>query len=210
MLAPDDSPPPLARVFLALMVGSHLGRRALRPVSEALGQAAGANLRLYRPEDLHLTLVFLGPVGRARLDPLGAAVEAGLPREGALGLGLGRSGAFPRSSAPRVLWLSVEERRAGALEQLARLREALARICRQQDFAIDPRPFLPHLTVARLRGHARPPPGFWDVDVALDWSAAEVALVESVMGAGQSAFRVQRTWSLEPLEQPPGEGGPQA
>jgi len=192
----DDAEPPLARAFLAFMLGRELGARLLHPVREALGAAAGHHLRLYRPEDLHLTLVFLGPVRRERLAELARALPACLPQVPPLELGLGPSGAFPNQREPRVLWLALEERRPGALADLARVREALAELCRGQRLAVDPRPFVPHLTVARLRGGARPPAEFFEVDANQAWRPERVALVETVSGAGQSAFRVLEDWPL--------------
>jgi 2'-5' RNA ligase len=194
--APDDAEPPLARVFLALMLGRELGARLLHPVREALGQAVGQHLRLYRPEDLHLTLVFLGPVRRERLEALAHGIPACLPPVGPLELGLGFAGAFPNRGEPRVLWLALEPRRTGALEDLGRVREALAELCRGLGFPVDPRPFVPHLTVARLRGGARPPSAFFEVDADQPWLPQRLALVETVSGAGQSAFRVLREWPL--------------
>lgn len=196
MRAPEDVPPPLARVFLALMLGRELGASVLHPVREVLGAAPGHHLRLYRPEDLHLTLVFLGPVPRARLKLLCAAVPGRLPRLAPLELGLGAAGAFPGRGAPRVLWLALEARRPGALEDLGRLREALAELCRELSFAVDPRPFVPHLTVARLREGARPTAAFYELDANRAWRPERVALVESVSGAGQSAFRTLGDWPL--------------
>jgi 2'-5' RNA ligase len=194
--APDDTAPPLARVFLALMLGRELGASVLHPVREALGEAPGAHLRLYRPEDLHLTLVFLGPVPRARLGALAAELPARLPRMAPLDLALGRAGAFPSRREPRVLWLALEARRPGALEDLGRLRDALAALCREQRFTVDPRPFVPHLTVARLRGGARPPEAFHEVDAQRAWRPERLTLVETVSGAGQSAFRALAEWPL--------------
>jgi 2'-5' RNA ligase len=183
-------------VFLALMLGRELGARLLHPLRESLGESVGHHLRLYRAEDLHLTLVFLGPVRRERLAPLARAIPAHLPRIPPLELGLGFAGAFPDQREPRVLWLALEAHRPGALEDLGRLREALAELCRAQRFAVDARPFVPHLTVARLRGGARPPQAYFEVDANQAWRPGHLALVETVSGAGQSAFRVIEEWPL--------------
>lgn len=195
MNAPQDRPLPFARVFFALMLGRELGASVLFPVREVLGQAPGHHLRLYRPEDLHLTLVFLGPVPRARLDELRRSVPEHLPRGISLDLALGAAGAFPNRHQPRVLWLALGERRRGALEDLARLREAVARTCRRLGFELDPRPFAPHLTVARLRGGARPPASYFELAEDRPWRPERLALVETVTGAGQSAFRVLDDWT---------------
>lgn len=196
MRPPAEAEPPLARVFLAFMLGRELGARLLHPARACLGEAVGPHVRLYRSEDLHLTLVFLGPVRRERLPELARAIPRHLPQVPPLELGLGVAGAFPSPKAPRVLWLALEARRPGALEDLVRVREALADLCRAQRFPVDPRPFVPHLTVARLRGGARPPAEFFEIDANQAWRPERVALVETVGGVGQSAFRVIEDWPL--------------
>lgn len=115
-------------------------------------------LRMVRPEQLHLTLVFLGEVSEDRARTLMNALDpplAGAPYT----LTLGGLGMFPPHGAPRVLWLGVVE---GAAETIAARAEVLSRLVQAGTPAAngddsDPhgRAFTPHLTMGRWRD-ARP------------------------------------------------------
>lgn len=107
---------------------------------------AGASLKLVAPEQVHLTLLFLGEVQEARVP---AAIEAmntavHLP---AFEMAFGGAGVFPPRGAPRVLWMGVT---AGTAPLTSLQREIAERI-RRLGIAFDDRPFHPHLTLGRWR-----------------------------------------------------------
>ena len=93
------------RSFIALMLGTELGeqlRARLLPELEDLRQRHSGALRIYPPEDLHLTLAFLGEVPAARRRALVtdlAGVLASLP---APRLRLIRPDAFPGRGRERA------------------------------------------------------------------------------------------------------------
>ncbi len=111
--------------------------------------AAGAlpsGARRVPAEQLHLTLRFLGNLEAAALSALSARLgELVLP---AFALTLEQPGTFPEDAAvdPTVLWMGL--RAPPALEILRTAVDDAA-------FAVgvprDPRPFTPHVTLARLR-----------------------------------------------------------
>ncbi|MBI3079105.1 MAG: RNA 2',3'-cyclic phosphodiesterase, partial [Deltaproteobacteria bacterium] len=117
------------------------------PIKEALGQLqAGLDLppeiiRWVRPENLHLTLQFLGEVPEAKVAAVGTAVEEVAHRADPFVVDLARLGAFPTLGAPRVVWVGVE-RGAEEAEALAR---ALGRALRPLGFKPEDRAFRPHL-----------------------------------------------------------------
>lgn len=191
------------RLFVALMVGPDLGRRAAELARRGLGLAAHRSppdgLRLVAPEDLHLTLFFLGPVAAARRGELEAAFESGLAGREAPELELVASGAFPDAGRPRILWLEPREPRPGALAELER---ATREVAVAAGFRAEERPFRPHVTVARVavraRGRRRPavPSGFFDLEPGLEWKPRAAALVESVPGPRGASYRVLREFPL--------------
>jgi RNA 2',3'-cyclic 3'-phosphodiesterase len=99
-----------------------------------------------RPED-HVTLHFFEELPVERV---AAAVEAmAEAAEGitAFDLELRGVGAFPDGGRPRVVWAAVGEGKAPLQSLTDRLRRALA----ARGFSIEHRPFVPHLTLSRVR-----------------------------------------------------------
>lgn len=145
------------------------------------------------PEQVHLTLHFLGEVDPPLLEEIAAAVEH--PATPAFPLTTGHLGAFPSLRQPRVLWLGLEESsplRALHLE----LGLSLARIGLEGDT----RAFHPHLTLARLKGTptpavaeliARPPDA-----PPLTFQVDRVILYESILSPGGATHLPRATGML--------------
>lgn len=114
-------------------------------------RAAGLPVRWVPPENLHVTLWFLGTVPQPRVAAVreaGARAAAGV---GAFDLRLEGVGAFPNARRPRVIWIGVAD-----AEPLRRLHAALGRALAPLGFAPEDRPFQPHVTLGRVRDNARP------------------------------------------------------
>ncbi len=95
----------------------------------------------------HITLKFLGEVAAGRVAPLAPALERALRGAGSFGLSLRGLGAFPNEERPRVLYVNVEQGREELSALARRVEEGLAGL----GFPPEPRPFVAHLTVKRLR-----------------------------------------------------------
>lgn len=171
------------RLFVALMLGRELGQRVAAEVERAL---RGAELARYAPQDLHLTLFFLGASPQAWVEPLERELAALAGRHGPFDLRLGRAGAFPQRGRERVLWLAVDEARPGGL---ARLAADVAAACTAMGARAEDRPWRAHLTVARPRGRrgARVPGRFYELDPGLEWKPTRLQLVESLAGRERAA-----------------------
>jgi 2'-5' RNA ligase len=137
-------------------------RAALRPVADA---------------NLHVTLSFLGwrEAGVAE-SVAGALAEVAAP---ARDLALGGARWLPLRR-PRVLALGLDDR-AG---ELGRLRDAVARAVGDEDR----RPFVPHVTVARVRGRERVSPEELAPPRAVRFDAAALTLYRSRAGPGGSLY----------------------
>jgi 2'-5' RNA ligase len=120
-----------------------------RRVVATLGRAGG-KLRLVEPEQMHLTLVFIGEVA----EPRAAAVVDVMREEiraAPFRIGFGGIGAFPERGAPRALYVGVVAGANAAIDLHSRLSDRLAQV----DVPRDPRPFHPHLTLGRWRESRR-------------------------------------------------------
>ena len=96
------------------------------------------------PENLHMTLLFLGNLTQAQCDNLILATTAA--RLGAqlspFSVTLCRSGLFPSA---KVAWLGP----ATTPEPLTRLEQQLRALVSELGLAVEPRPYRPHITLLR-------------------------------------------------------------
>ena len=169
------------RLFLALWPGDEL-RQTLAQATRRAVRASGG--RPVRVENLHLTLFFLGATTPDQERCLVQALAAMPPLPG-FTLRLDHFGCFPRA---RVLWLAPREVPQPALAlglELNRRAGACA-------FRAEPRPFRPHLTLARKVAHG--------ADGALEppllWRVHDFCLVESKTYPDGPCYQVRQRWPL--------------
>jgi 2'-5' RNA ligase len=116
--------------------------------------AVGRGVRWVRPENIHLTLKFLGNVDQKVLPELSAALDGALAGHPPFGLTVKGTGVFPPRGRPRVVWVDL----AGDAAALAALQSAVEGVLEPLGFPREKRPFTPHLTVGRVRDPRRPGP----------------------------------------------------
>jgi 2'-5' RNA ligase len=101
------------------------------------------------PDTYHITLRFIGEVGRAHAEEIDAAL-AGVAAP-AFDLALAGVDFFQTAGRPRTLWARVEPSPA-----LAHLARKIDRAVAGTGLPREDRAFTPHVTIARLRGAALP------------------------------------------------------
>jgi 2'-5' RNA ligase len=106
-----------------------------------------AGLRPVRPELLHITLAFVGRVPDPQLADVVAATRDAARTQAAFDVSLARSGRFPESGRPHVVWIGMAE---GAAER-ASLAEAVRAALAARGVPFDAMPFRPHVTLARVK-----------------------------------------------------------
>jgi RNA 2',3'-cyclic 3'-phosphodiesterase len=100
---------------------------------------------------IHLTLKFLGEVEEAQLGPVVSCLSEVAQRSQPFHLTVSGIGVFPHESAPRVLWVGIEDRTG----LLVHLQHALASRLAQVGYRLDGHSYTPHLTLARLKRVSR-------------------------------------------------------
>lgn len=137
-----------ARLFVALELPEGVRSELVRWREDALADARG--LRLVEPDNLHVTLCFLGWRGVGEVDRIAAACRTAQPL--ALeGLALDGARWLPKRR-PRVLAVAVDDP-AGTL---ASAQDGIARALEQDgSYEREARAFLGHVTVARVRSGIR-------------------------------------------------------
>lgn len=170
------------RLFVALEPPDAVRRRVAALAVElrrAAGRAAD-DVRWVPPENVHLTLQFLGAVPEERVADVEAAVRAAAGQARPLSLEVKGVGGFPNARRPRVVWAGLQ----GDTEALAGLVRDLGRRLAPLGFPPEDRAFSAHLTLGRARD-ARGAPGLaGSLAHAAEappapWRAGELVLVES-------------------------------
>ena len=170
------------RVFYALWPGEE-ARRTLLALAKDVATAGRG--RAPPPQNMHLTLAFVGEVAAERLPALQAigarAAAAGSP----FTLRFDRLGSFRDSG---IAWLGT-----GAAEPaLQALVDGLAAGLAADGFPVERRPFRAHVTLARRC--ARPPVA---ADVpAVIWPVEAFTLTASELARGGSQYRTLAAWPL--------------
>lgn len=100
-----------------------------------------------RPEAIHLTLKFLGNIQAGRQPDVSRAIERAVEGNPSFHLEVSGLGGFPSLQQPRVLWVGV----AGETKQLEALQKKIDNALADLGFPREERPFVPHLTLARVR-----------------------------------------------------------
>ncbi len=113
-------------------------------------ECAEGAVRWVAPENIHLTLKFLGQVDAGKMPALLHAVSDACAGIAPFSLSIAGAGAFPNRQRPNVIWVGV----AGEVERAALLAQRVDERCAELGFARDERPFLPHLTLGRVKRFA--------------------------------------------------------
>ena len=141
----------MPRIFVALGLAD-----AMRAVAADAREALAANLpeaaRLAwsHPDDLHLTLAFLGEVEPEGLERVCALVDRVAKALSPVSFEVEGVGAFPRAACARVVWLGIGSGHAA----LAQWAAALAAELRAAGHRIDDMEWTGHITLARVRDRA--------------------------------------------------------
>ena len=100
-----------------------------------------------RPENIHLTLKFLGNIDPVDIDKIGRALSDAAADFAPATLAVGGIGFFPGLKRPRVIWVGLGGQTQLLIELQRKLEDNLAAI----GFPKEKRPFKGHLTLGRIK-----------------------------------------------------------
>ncbi len=132
------------RCFIAVELPQAVKIR-LREFQEEL-KRSGADVRWIKPDNIHLTLKFLGETEEEKVLKIKEALEKNYRDISAFSFEIKGAGVFPGMRSPRVLWLGIED--SDVLKTLqAGIEDETAGI----GFKREDREFRAHITVGRFR-----------------------------------------------------------
>ncbi|MBS8265269.1 RNA 2',3'-cyclic phosphodiesterase [Mesobacillus boroniphilus] len=96
------------------------------------------------PQDLHITLAFLGNAPEAKIHAANERIEAALNKRTTFKMEIDHLGIFGRKDSPRIFWAGLEKS-----AELKEVRNDVFSACMASGFTLETRPFSPHITIAR-------------------------------------------------------------
>jgi len=182
------------RLFIALNIPDEL-RKYLKGFQSRLKHCPG-RISWVRPDNVHITLKFLGDTEKERINSLVEALSELSSAIMAFRLRSNGLGAFPSRKSPRNLWLGIDES-----VELAALKEGLEEALSQAGFEKDNKPFRPHLTLCRLRSkEASKAMGSMALDIKAEKKVAfdvdRFVLYKSILGPHGASYDIIREFPL--------------
>lgn len=134
------------RLFIAIEIPPDV--RAGLAVLLQKFRAIAPQVKWVRPENIHITLKFLGETENSKLTAIQSALST-IRSSQAVALKFLGLGFFPNENRAKVFWAGIE-----SSENLPAIAEDIDHSMHKLGFPLEHRPFTPHLTLARFE-----PPG---------------------------------------------------
>ena len=139
------------RAFVAIELPDEV-RRGLAGLRRELQRDEHRLVKWVDPEAIHLTLKFLGNIPSRRVTEIARAIEVAAKATAPFELDVSGLGVFPNLRQVRVLWVGI----GGEVDRLKELQRGIDTELAALGFAREERPFVPHLTLARVRQGTSP------------------------------------------------------
>jgi 2'-5' RNA ligase len=138
---------PRTRTFIAIELPKSI-RDRLVDLQASLGEAA-TDVKWVEPENLHVTLLFLGEVDDRELPAVCRAVQDALVAQPEFAMSVQGAGCFPNPRRPRVLWVGIGQ----GVQEVVAVHDALeAPLLALGCYRREERRYTPHVTLGRRRG----------------------------------------------------------
>ena len=181
------------RLFAAVPLAEPAREEVVRVLGDL--RAAGWPVRWVGDELVHITLKFFGEVRDERLDVIAEALQLASAGARPMTLRLGALGAFPTERRPRILWAGIEPH-----PEFTALRERIENASDEIGFAREGVPFVPHVTLGRVREGQRLPADALRLPAGairpLSFRADQLVLYESLPGASGPRYDARSTITL--------------
>ena len=133
------------RTFIAIEITKPL-KEMIRETQATLRRTQ-ADVKWVSPDNIHLTLRFLGDTPCQDIEKVKAIVRQAAEFQGPFSLEINRLGAFPHLKHPRVLWVGLSK----GEKELSNLARQLDDQLQKAGFEKEAKGFSPHITIGRVR-----------------------------------------------------------
>ncbi|MDI6758152.1 MAG: RNA 2',3'-cyclic phosphodiesterase [Candidatus Omnitrophota bacterium] len=133
------------RTFIAIELPKEV-RDTLSQLQEELKKTK-ADVKWVSPENIHLTLKFLGERNEKKINQIAQILEEIAKDKISFTTSISNIGAFPKIDFPRVLWVGIDKGDKEIKEIVKELEEKIARL----GIPKEDKPFSSHITLGRTR-----------------------------------------------------------
>jgi 2'-5' RNA ligase len=141
----------MLRTFIAIHIPGDVRHAIQRQVYGLQKTVTKSIVRWVAPQNIHLTLKFLGDIPPSQLGLLQQMLAAEAGRHPCFGVEVGALGVYPDLKHPRVIWIGL-----GDTPRLSTLQRGVEAIAERLGYPPEARAFSPHLTIGRVQDHIRP------------------------------------------------------
>lgn len=174
------------RLFVAIELPEEI-KAALTTLQQSLREAR-ADVAWAKPDNLHLTLKFLGETPSERIPALGLACVEAAKANPPFTLTTQGTGFFPDQRRPRIVWAGL----SGAVTELEALQQQVEACLAVQGCTPEIKPFRPHLTLGRCKSPRNLPQLATHLNSyklpALSFTVSELVLMQSQLHPSGSIY----------------------
>jgi RNA 2',3'-cyclic 3'-phosphodiesterase len=136
------------RSFIAIELPEEV-KEGLKQVEDRLKSSDSSSAKWVDPQNIHLTLKFLGNVDVDKIDSITRAIQDAARTTTSFELKIDGTGCFPNSRRVQTIWIGL----TGDIDKLEALQRNIELWVAPLGFPTEKRPFKPHLTLARVRDY---------------------------------------------------------
>lgn len=133
---------PTFRGFIAIDIDSF---PKLVQFENEIGKS-GANVKIVEPENIHITLKFLGDTNEEFVDRIEEIIKDSVKGADPFEIKLKGAGVFPNDNYIKVMWIGIENG-----EQIGKIANKIDEEISELGFEKEKRRFSAHLTIARIK-----------------------------------------------------------
>lgn len=133
------------RSFLAFEIDPKV-KKVVEEVSYYL-QNSSIHAKWVRPENIHITLIFMGNIKINMLEAIKKEIKEVTHRTECMKVRLKGMGCFPDKRRPRVIWIGLD----GDIKKMGELKDNLMKKLKSFGIKDEKREFKPHLTLGRFK-----------------------------------------------------------
>lgn len=132
------------RAFIAIPIPQDIREYIGKIIENFQRELPENSIKWVQPDNIHLTLQFLGDISNSTLNDLVEKLED--DKFFSFNLEITQIGAFPSIFKPRVVWIGVSKS-----ERLNNVALYIQNLTRSLQIETDNKPFSPHFTIARIK-----------------------------------------------------------